>query len=289
MSPDYTDTDLDVVQGKPRPKGSLPYLTDDERPEFLRAWLTRAFRPPEGWRVEGFERLGPERDHPAILAVANGREAKRFRFKRQRDLRGTPRSEVAAVASGWLNMPHLTAGEVEDVWMALCALGQVLTEFDEVEQTREWFEAFLPATLPLIGHSLVPDSRHTALLAIRAAGQFRKGDALAILRPSEDQRFAQRPTRFVDSNTGEQWVRPGELATYLRFVVGVEPLPHSTLRSRLHEIGVVGKHFEDYRPPHPKLDLYQLTDELIETVGDKRGRVEPERVEPVEPAQGRLA
>jgi hypothetical protein len=266
MSPDFTEDQLDALQGKPRPKGSLPYLTDDRRPEFLRAWLTRAFRPPEGWRVESFERLGPEREHPAILVVANGREARRLRFKRQRDLRGTPRSEVAAVANGWLNMPHLTGGEVEDVWMALCALGQVLTEHDEPEQTREWVESFLPATLPLNGFSLVPDARHDALMAIRHAGAFGKGDALALTRPNEDQRFAQRPTRFRDSGTGEQWIRPTELAAFVRWVIGVEPLAHATLRARLHEIGVVGRYFEDYRPPHPKLALYQLTTELIDHV-----------------------
>jgi hypothetical protein len=267
MSPDYTDTDLDVVQGKPRPKGSLPYLTDDERPEFLRAWLTRALRPPEGWRVERFDRYGREGREPATLHVANGRESRAFRFKQQRDVTRSPRMTLVSISDGWLKVPHLTAGEIEDLWAALCRLGLVLSEFDEVEQTREWVESYLPATLALNGYSLVPDTRLTALLAIRSAGTFKKGDALAILRPSDDQRFAQRPTRFVDSETGEQWIRPGELATYLRFVIGVEPLAHATLRARLHEVGVVGKHFEDYRPPHPKLDLYQLTNELIEGIG----------------------
>jgi hypothetical protein len=268
MSPDFTEDQLDAIQGKPRPKGSLPHLTDDRRPESLRAWLTRALRPPEGWHVESFDRYGREGREPATLHVANGREARAFRFKQQRDVATKPRMTVVSISDGWLDVPHLTAGEVEDLWAALCRLGSVLTEFDEVEQTREWVESYLPATLPLNGFSLVPDARHDALMAIRSAGTFGKGDALALTRPSDDQRFAQRPTRFRDSATGEQWIRPTELAAFVRWVIGVEPLAHATLRARLREIGVVGQRFEDYRPPHPKLGLYQLTTELVEGMGE---------------------
>ena len=269
MSPDFTAADLDAAQGKPRPKGTLPYLPGDRRPEFLRAWLTRALKPPEGWTVQTFERFGREGREPAALHVANGREARAFRLKQQRDVTTKPRVTLVSASDGWLDVPHLTAGEIEDVWTALCRLGQVLSEFDEVDQTREWVETYLPVTLPLFGHSLVPDSRHDALMAIRAAGTFGKGDALAILRNDDDQRFAQRPTRFVDASTGEQFVRPGELAAYLRYTVGVEPLSHSTLRARLREIGVVGRRFEDYRGSHPKLNLYALTPGLIEGLGEK--------------------
>lgn len=266
MSPEYTDTDLDVAQGKPRPKGSLPYLTADRRPEFLRAWLTRALRPPEGWHVETFERYGRNDRDPCALKVANGRESKTFRFARQVGLSKNSRLTFLSASDAWLDVPHLTSGEAEDVWAALCRLGLVLSEFDEVDQTREWVESFLPATIPLNGYSLVPDARHDALMAIRASGTFGKGDALALVRPSDDDRFAQRPTRFIDSATGDQWIRPTELAAFVRWVIGVEPLSHATLRARLREIGIVGQRFEDYRPPHPKLGLYQLTDELVEHV-----------------------
>lgn len=265
---EFTEAQLDVVQGKPRPRGVLPYLTPERSPEFLRAWLTRALRPPAGWHVEAFERHGRDGREPCTLLVANGRDHTRYRFKLQRDLMRSPRMALVSASDGLLDVPHLTAGEVEDVWTALCRLGQVLTEFDETEQTREWVEAFLPATLPLNGYSLVPDTRHDALMAIRGAGTFDRGDAMALVRPGEgDPRYAQRPTRFVDAQTGEQWVRCGETATYLRYVVGVEPLAHSTLTARLSEIGVVAQRFEDYRPPHPKLALYQLTEALIESVG----------------------
>lgn len=259
----YTADELDAAQEKPRPKGVLPHLTDDERPAYLRAWLGRATKPSAGV-LEVFERLGREGGDPCRLVYANGRESKTFRVRRQVDLMRNPRLTLVSVSDGWLKVPHLTPGEAEDVWAALCRFGAVLTEFDEVEQAREWVEAFVPVTLPLNGYSLVPDARHDALMAIRHAGTFGKGDAGTMLRPGEDQRFMQRPTRFIDAQTGEQWVRPTELAAYLRYVLGVEPLSHGTLRARLREVGVVGRYFEDYRPPHPKLALYQLTDELVE-------------------------
>ncbi len=109
--------------------------------------------------------------------------------------------------------------------------------------------------MPLGGYSLGPDARHDGLMAIKAAGEFTKGDALSLIRGGDDQRYQQRPLRFVDSQTGEQWVRVGETATFVRWVVGVEPLSHATLRARLHEIGVVGRLFEDYHAPHPKVQL----------------------------------
>jgi hypothetical protein len=100
-------------------------------------------------------------------------------------------------------------------------------------------------------------------MAIRAGGEFTRPDALTLLRPGGDEHYQQRPTRFIDSETGEQWLRAGEMAAFIRWVLGVEPLSGRTLRSRLGEVGVVGRRFEDYRPPHPKLNLYQLPEDLF--------------------------
>lgn len=268
----FTEGDLDSLQEKPRPKGSLPYLPKNGKHgevEPLRGWLTRTFRPvDEGWRFDAFDRAGRGKLDPCSITFSNGREHKTFRFKQQRDLMNAPRSVVLGISDGWLAMPHLTGSEIEDVWAALCTIGRVLTEHDEVQQTREWVEQMLPSTLPVNGHTLVPDGRHDALMAIRAAGEFTKSDALSMIRPSngDAEHYQQRPSRFIDAQTGEQYLRSGETACYLRWVVGVEPLSHATLKARLHEIGVVTRPFEDYRPPHPKLQLCQLTDELIEQV-----------------------
>ena len=263
--PDFTERDLDADKPKPRRGGTLPHLPAlREDLDLLRTWLTRAFRPPAGWTLQGFERAGRDLRDPATLMFANGRESRTFRSKTQREIEKDPRGTLMSASDGWLAMTHLTGGEIEDVWAALVTLGRVLTEHDEVAQTREWVEQMLPATLPLNGHSLVPDARHEALLAIKGVGEFTKSDALAMMRPGENEHYQQRPCRFIDAQTGEQWVRAGETATYVRWVVGVEPLSHATLRARLHEIGMVGRLFEDYHSPHPKLQLYQLPEGLIE-------------------------
>ena len=268
---DFTADDIDAAQEKPRPKGSLPWLPKERVPLTLCRWLTLAFHPEKGWTLQGYERAGRDLRDPATLRFSNGRESRSFRFKTQRELMNAPRSTTVAISDGWLAMPHLTPGEVEDVWVALCTLGRVLTEHDEVEQTREWIEQMLPSTLPLTGHTLVPDGRHDGLMAIKGSGEFTKSDALSMIRPSngngDHEHYQQRPLRFVDAQTGEQWLRVGETATFVRWIVGVEPLSHATLRARLHEIGMGGRLFEDYHPPHPKLQLYQLPDSLIEGLG----------------------
>lgn len=264
----FSEQDLDSVQEKPRKGGSQPLLQANRDPAYIGGWITRATRPAEqGYHLQTIERLGRDPRDPVVLIYANGREeARRFRVKQQKELMKSPRLTLVSLSDGWLDVPHLTPGEQEDFWTAVCRYAAVLTEFDETDQTREWMEQMLPATMPLNGYSLVPDARHDALMAIRHAGEFTKPDAQQMLRGGEDQRWQQRPSRFIDSNTGEQWIRPGETATYLRHIVGVEPLSHSTLRARLREIGVVGRQFEDYRPPHPKLGLYQLSESLIEFV-----------------------
>jgi hypothetical protein len=246
-----------------RKGGKLPHLPDElDDPEGLRDWLTLAFRPPEGWRVVGFERAGRDQTDPCTLMTQNGRESTVYRFKRQADVMRNTRVAVTAVSDGVLRMPHLNGGEIEDVRVALCRLGNVLTEWDERDETRKWVEQLVRASLPLTGHTLVPDGRHAALMALKNSGEFTRTDALAMGRPGEVEGHQQRPVRFVDAQTGDEWIRAGETAAYVRWVLGVEPLSHTTLRARLYEVGVVGKLFEDYRPPHPKLNLYQLSEEL---------------------------
>jgi hypothetical protein len=264
--PRFTEQDLDSAQAKPRAKGSLPYLPERD-PELLRAWLTMALRPPEGWTVKNFERAGRDRKDPCSIFVANGRESRTYRVNQQQELVMRPRTTLLSISDGKLDVPHLTATEVEDVWAALCHLGEVLTEWDERDEARKWVEQMCVTTLPLTGHTLVPDGRHDALMAMKRAGEFTRSDALALVRPGNDeqqQQYQQRPVRFVDEQTGEQWLRAGEVACYVRWVCGVEPLSHATLRARLHEVGVIGRLFEDYRPPHPKLNLYGLPEPLVE-------------------------
>jgi hypothetical protein len=263
---DFTREDLDALQQKARPKGVLPWLPRERDPETLRVWITHALHCPPGWVIRAFERAGRDKTDPCSITLHNGRDGRVIRVPQQRDLEAKPRSTLLGLCDGWLAIPHLTNGEAEDLWAALITFGNVLTEHDDMQETREWVEQMLPVTLPLTGFSLTPDGRHDALMAIKHVGEFTKPDALSLVRPGdvEQTRYQQRPCRFIDKTTGEQWLRTGETAAFIRWVVGVEPLSHATLRARLHEIGVDGKLFEAWQPPHPKLQLYSLPDELTE-------------------------
>jgi hypothetical protein len=261
----FTEDDLDRAQSKPRPRGTLPYMPEEPDIEQLRDWLTLAFRPPAGWRIESFERSGTKRDQPCSLMVINGREHRKYRFRAQGDLVSRLRTSVSSVSNGMLRMPHLTMSEIEDVWAALCTLGRVLDEQDEPEQARDWIRRFVEVTKPLLGYSLVRESRHDALMALKQAGEFALLDALAIKRAPVDA-WPRYPVRLVDEQTGENWVRAGEAATFLRHIVGVEPLSHGMLRARFAEIGIRWHHVEDRRPPHPKLTLYRVPEEFVEGV-----------------------
>jgi hypothetical protein len=196
--------------------------------------------------------------------VANGRERRSYRFRNQRDLWGsTLRSVINAAASPDLRMPHLTASEIEDVWAALCGLGDVLEVRDELDQTREWLAAAYGATVPLTGYSLTRGRRHDALMELRRRGEFSVQDAREILRRPQDP-WPRHPVRVEDEQTGEVWLRTGEAATYLRYIVGVDPLPHAILAARFAEIGVRRHHFQDRRPPHPKLWLYRVPEAFFD-------------------------
>jgi hypothetical protein len=262
---DLTTIESSRLQGKPRPKGTLPYLPKTDDVEVLREFLSLAFAPRPGWRVWDFSRAGRQKADPCSVVLRNGRETVTFRFNHQAELWGRDmRAIVLAVTEGKLRPPHLTGGEVEDVWAALCILGTVTSEYDELSETHKWIEQLLPVTTPLMGHTLVPDGRHDGLMALKAMGEFTRPDALQLLRGGEGQQWQRRPVRFVDKQTGDHYLRAGETAAFVRYVLGAEPLSHSALRARLSEIGVHAKLFEDYRPPHPKLTLYALTPGLTE-------------------------
>lgn len=280
--PHYTEEDLDRLQQKPRPKGKLPWAPEGRDLEQMRDWLTLAFRPREGWRFHVFERPTTDPGDGCSITFRNGRETYSYRFRRQSDLMGNRlRAMVLSVSKGELDMPHLTPGEAEDVWAVMCKLSVVLTDWDDRDETRKWAEQMLDDTVPLTGFTLVPDGRRDALMTIKGEGEFRYADARALVNATgrrEDNYSVplKRPMRFVDSQTGEQWLRLRETGTYLRWVLGAEPISAATLRGRLAEIGVEAKRFQDHRPPHPNAWLFRLTDELIEHVDGAAEEEAPE-------------
>ena len=247
--------------GKPRPKGVLPHLPPD--PETLILWLTAAFRPPKGFEFERFDRSSVRKVDPVSVTFRNGRERRTFRFERGQDLTGGAlRSNVVGISAGFCDMPHLSAGEIEDVWVGLCKIARVMTEYDDRDEATKWMHQLIDEASPLNGKTLVPDGRHDGLMALRGQGEFVRRDAEQLVRGTEG--WQRRPVRFVDTQTGEQFTRAGETATFIWHVIGVRALTRPSLKARLAEIGVESLRFEAYKPPHPKLSLFKLNDELIE-------------------------
>jgi hypothetical protein len=253
---------------KPRPKGTLPFLPDADELDALVEWLTAALRPPPGWQFERFDRASQRRADPCTIAFRSGRERRKLYFERQADLRGgNVRGELVGVSGGWLRTRRLTDSEKEDVWVGLCYVGQILSTYDDRDETRKWIEELLDATVALRGHTLAgePERRHDALMAIRRNGEFHQADARAMVQQSDS--FYRRPVRFVDEETGEQWVRAGEAFTFIYHVGGAK-IDRPGLKARLASIGVESRHFEARQDPHPKATLYRLTDALVEYVED---------------------
>ena len=148
MAPDRTiDVEPDEIARrrrrkelpKSRPRGVLSFLPTDA--DLLPLWLTSAFRPAKGFEFEAFDRSSVRKADPCTIVFRNGRERRSFRFERQADLQ-TPalRGVVAGISAGWLDMPHLTGSEIEDVWVGLCKVARLLSEYDDRETAMKWMQ-----------------------------------------------------------------------------------------------------------------------------------------------------
>jgi hypothetical protein len=228
----------------------------------LREWLTKALAPPPGYLVVEFERAGRLRGDPCKLTLdAPGGGRVSFRWHEQRELwsAGSIRASVYSQCDGLLRVPALTKPELEDIWAALCMLAQVLVDQDDRDETREWLAGFMAAAEPENGITLTPAGRDDALAALRARKQFTRRAALEMSDPTIDPRIPARPVVVVDSADKSRWVRAGELATYVRHVIGVTPLAQSTLDARIAEIDGQRERIEIRRGGwHPKVVLYRL-------------------------------
>ena len=196
--------------------------------------------PRNGWGFDHLERPTTDKTDGCTIVFRKGRETYGYWVKPQSDLMSSKlRSIVLSVSKGELDMPHLTGSEQEDVWSAMCKVGTVLTETDEREDTARWVEELLDATTPLRDYTLEPDGakRYEALMALRARGEFRRPDARAFVNGNGEPWLA-RPIRFIDNETGEQWLRAGEtihvhpLGVWRRAVVvgGAQGAPRANRR-----------------------------------------------------------
>lgn len=256
--------------GKARPRGTLPQLPDADDLERNCEWLTRAYKPPDGWTFEAFYRASQRRVDSCEIVFRRGAERHRFRFDEQADLIGTAtkvRANVLGVTDGWAGMPLLTVSEISDFWAAHTRVGQILNRHDDRDETRKWIEQLLDVAAPLRGYTIAEagPNRHDALMALRAHGEFKQPDAVQMGRGGE---WTTRPVRFIDSETGEQWIRASEAFYFVKHVCGAEKVDRGKLTDRAAAIGVERSRFEHHAEPHPKAVLYRLTAALIEYAGD---------------------
>jgi hypothetical protein len=247
---------------KKRPKGTLPHLPGrDANLSELRGWLTRAFAPPGGYRFDSFERHGRGLSDPAWLTLRAPTGAPvRFRFSEQRALAKPTnvRPAVVSITDGLCRMGQITNPEAADVWVALCSVAHVAAHQDEVDDFREQLESFLRVTNLEGRWTLEPTGRYDALLGIQAAGAFEPRHARLMRDDVDERHWTRRPLRIADAITGLLWVRVGELATYLRHVLGLR-LGHGWLDGRMSEIGAARESFEMRNgKTHPHCTLYRL-------------------------------
>jgi hypothetical protein len=231
----------------------------------LRDWLTTALAPPPGYLVTAFERAGRLRPDPCTLTLdAPGGGRVTYRWSEQRELWSASglRASVYAQCDGLLRVPPLSKAELEDVWAALCMLAQVLVDQDDRDETREWLGGFLAVAEVLNGVTLAPTGRADALAALRGRGQFTRRAAMEMGDPTVDPRALLRPVVLIDSADAARWVRAGELATYLRHVVGVT-IAQTTLDARVGEIGGKRERMERRTggTRHPAIVLYRLPED----------------------------
>lgn len=221
-------------------KRTLPWLPDyGSPPADWRHWLTNALRPAPGWRVEKFLRHGRQRTDSCelVLVGPNGRR-EFFELGEQRHLQ-TPnsvRATVIAATDGLLRPERLTQAELEDIWIALVSLATVTAAQNSKDETRDWLEETVAQAEPMTGHTLTSSGQRDAIAALLDRNVFNSLRAKQFADPAESN--PPRPTLLIDSETGEQWMRVGEVAAFWRHVVGVGTMSQPTMDGRLSAIGV---------------------------------------------------
>ncbi|MGZ4185018.1 MAG: hypothetical protein ACXVSF_06495 [Solirubrobacteraceae bacterium] len=205
-----------------------------------REWLTAALSPAPGHRIDRFLRHGRQRtDACEIVLVTPGGDRRSIELGEQRHLSSpnSLRATVIAATDGLLRPERLTQAELEDIWVALVALATVTAQQSEKGDTREWLEQTIDAATPLTGFTLTGAGRPDALAALLGR-KFDYHAARHLLDARKDEPSPPRPTLLIDAQTGEQWMRVGDLGTYWRHVLGVGTISHSAIDGRLSAIGV---------------------------------------------------
>ena len=251
-------------------KRLLPWLPDwgTHAREPLRDWLTQALCHRAGDRILAFTRHGRQKSDGCELLLEQAGGARRaFDLGPQGGLQ-SPTSMKAALASasdGYLRLKAPSNAEKEDVWIALCSLAKVLVDQDDRDETHDWVAGHCKTAVIERDLTFEPEERFDTLEALKARPEFTRQAAHNLsdvtLRLKNSQLV--RPTLIVDSVTDREWIRAGELATYVRHVVGAGPLSQSTLDGRMSAIGAERHALEEREgKAHPRIVLYLLPEDI---------------------------
>jgi hypothetical protein len=229
-----------------RQLSSLPEYGREPSP--WREWLTEALSPAQCYRVHNLLRHGRQRSDACELVLLDPDGTHRsFEIEEQR-LLSTPatlRATLVSATDGLVRPRSLTKGEQEDIWVALVTLATVTANQSTKAETQEWLEQTVEQAEQLTGYSLVPQTRPDALAALLARNTF---DYLAARRLTDPHEITPpRPALLLDTQTGEQWMRVGELAAFWRHVVGTPAISYRSIEGRLAAIGVK-RHDYTFKP-----------------------------------------
>ena len=212
----------------------------------IRNYLTQAANLPLGYVVEEAERLGQYGSDPMTVTIRTPGDARNVvvRFRNQRDASkpSALRGAFFEATAGASRMKYPKPAEASDFYGMVCALARVAEDSTTADETAAWLAEYLTNADHVGGLTLTGNGVHDTLEALRARPQFTAPQARSwnagMLAPGE------RWTLLVDSETGEQWVRVSELATYIRHVIGgVGHLGQHTLDALMKEIGSTRRQF----------------------------------------------
>jgi hypothetical protein len=262
---EYSDDDFereardnDRANGKPRPKGKIPYRPDRAAtlPEW-REWLSNALGLPPEVRVETILRSGLDDTDPLTIVLSNGVKM-RCPHQRRLQIPAALQAFVASTSAGVAQPNRLSQAEAGDVFVALCVIGTTPGAADPAADLHEHLEGFVKLA-ETVDSSLDAEHRYATIADVKARVPFDR-TAIDAMRHG----LFPRPVVVDDGVIGRRYVRASEWITYLRHFVG-QTVDPSALVARMAEIGS-----ERFHPQAWNLDrshkhnvvLYSLPEDL---------------------------
>ena len=226
-------------------------------------WLADSFRLPEGFTVAHIVRHGKQKTDAMTMTLAssNGQPDLTVRFAEQRDAArpDSLRLTLASETNGVVRMSYVGLAEASDVYTVMCLAANEAAAQDVRDETQGWLDAVADDAHPLTGWTLQKDHRYDTLMMLRAHKMFDRRTANALAANQLEP--GRQHIMLVDSVTGWRYLRAGEVAAYIRHLIGPPPMSQPTLDARLAEIGVDRVRYEERRGrSHPSVVFYVLPD-----------------------------